>query len=93
MPRTSIARDVYGKPRHDDDGDLNGGRKARARNLRVSSINDTTWCTSCARPVKLCPCERLAAKRPKDRDSIMTQGLYRNKATREMFYRSNGRIA
>jgi hypothetical protein len=93
MRRTSIARDVYGKPRHDNDGDLDGGKKARATNLRVTTISATTFCHDCDRPTKLCLCEHYAAKRPKDRDSVMTQGLYAHKATRNLFYRSKGRIA
>lgn len=92
MPRTSIARDVYGAPRHETDGELRG-RKTRARNLRVSKISDATWCSSCDRPSSVCPCERYANKRPKDRDSVMTSELYRRKKTRDMFYRSKGRLA
>lgn len=92
MRRTSIARDVYGKPRHDAD-DTQTGKTARARNLRVTTISQTTWCSDCDRPQSVCPCERYAAKRPKDRDSVMTKELYRTKKTRNMFYRSKGRLA
>jgi ATP sulfurylase len=94
MRRTSIARDVYGKPRHDTD-DSQIGRKAKARNLRVSVLpmNEENYCSSCDRPRKLCPCEYLDGKRVAHPDSLMEAAIYKGKKSRVMFYRSVGRLA
>lgn len=91
MARHSIARDVYGKPRSDDD-DRQVGRKARARNLRVRRIEEVEF-HSCGAPMGYCRCVERARKKPMHRDSVMEAAVYANPASRRTLYRAKGRLA
>lgn len=91
MRRQSLARMTYGKPRSDDDATTTG-RIAKARNLRVSKIADTTFAACCGAPQGYCLCDVREAKRPRA-DSVMEVRLYRNPRSRTTLYRAKGRLA